>query len=202
MQYCITNNKGKYIKLDKNGRPTIVHEEHKDAFEYSKARNLRDNLPKSMRRMNFSVEGIPEIQPQKVETEKVEVQKVESNVTTWEYEPPETVTRWIEKFGTCGDILEEARQRKEELNRELSNIDKKLSDFAHVIESTNVNMYEAWKQRKQQQELYKQRRYIKDEMIVINNVFVNNVNYIRRENIQKSVNGLKDRKYTYRIVEE
>ena len=84
LDYCIKNNKNVFIKLDNNGFPITCVESVKGIFEYSKARNILDNIPKTLKRLNFKLEAIPEIQP------KVEEQKV---VITNTYIPSENVTR-------------------------------------------------------------------------------------------------------------
>ena len=57
--------------------------------------------------MGFSVEPVPEIK-QKEES----ATRVLENIN---YEVPETVTRWVEKFGRCSDVIDEAKERKEEI---------------------------------------------------------------------------------------
>lgn len=103
MDYCIKNNKNVYIKLNENGCPVTCVESVKGIFEFSKAKNLLTSLPKSLKRFNFQVEAIPEIKPK----EEVKDIKVLENQT---YTVSEDISRWIDKFGTCSDILEEAKQ--------------------------------------------------------------------------------------------
>ena len=57
----ICNNRRVYIRLAENGRPETCNERDRGEFEYSKARNIVDNLPKVLKKMNFKVEAIPEI---------------------------------------------------------------------------------------------------------------------------------------------
>lgn len=63
MDYCIKNNKNIYIKLDDTGRAVTCNKSVKGKFEYSKARNILNNLPKSLRNMHFSLQAIPDIKP-------------------------------------------------------------------------------------------------------------------------------------------
>ena len=58
------------MKLNENGRPITCSESQKDLFEYSKAMNICNSLPKTLKKMNFKVEAIPEIPP-KVDEQKV-----------------------------------------------------------------------------------------------------------------------------------
>ena len=47
------------------------------------------------------------------------------------------------------------------------------------------------------------RRNIKDELMIVENVLVEiNPDCLQRERVQKAVDGLLGRKYTFRVVEE
>lgn len=100
--------------------------------------------------------------------------------------------------------MTEARQRKEELIGELSTVDKKFSDIIHQIEfEDRVNMYIGWQERNKIKEIRKERRNIKDELLIVENVLREvNVSCLQRERVQNAINGLSKRKYTLRIVEE
>ena len=194
MDYCIKNNKNVFIKLDNNGSPITCVESVKGIFEYSKARNILDNIPKTLKRLNFKLEAIPDIPP------KVEEQKV---VTTNTYVPSENVTRWIEKLGQLEDVLTEVSERDEELNGELSDVDLKLQDILHNIElSKRCDMYTAWETINCIRELRKKRREIKDEKLVLSGIKTQGITYLSRTSVKKCVDGLSKRKYRIRIVEE
>ena len=62
MDYVITNpTKKLFIRLNQNGSPETCGEQMAQRFESSKARNIVDHLPKTMKKFNFYVEPIPEI---------------------------------------------------------------------------------------------------------------------------------------------
>ena len=183
-----------YIKLNENGSPTTCGESQKQLFEYSKAKNICASLPKTLKKMNFKVEAIPDIQT------KVEDQKV---ITTNTYVPSEKVTRWIDKLGQLEDVLNEADERNDELNGELSDVDLKLQDILHNIElSERCDMYTAWDTINCIRDLRKKRREIKDEKLVLSGIKSQGITYLSRSSVQKCVDGLSKRKYRIRIVEE
>lgn len=64
MDYVIKNHKNVYIRLNKNGAPVTCTDHEKDIFEYSKAMNIVKSLKKSLKKLNFKVEPLPEITPQ------------------------------------------------------------------------------------------------------------------------------------------
>ncbi len=63
-------------------------------------------------------------------------------------------------------------------------------------------MYSAWLLYKKIRENRRNRRQLKDEMLIIHNVLKEiDDTKISRERTQKAIDGLFDRKYTYRVVE-
>lgn len=194
MDYVIKNNKDIYVRLNENGSPITCSEHNKGLFEYNKAKNICCSLPRILKKMNFFVEAVPDIL-QKEEKGRV--------ITIDTYEPNENITRWINKFGACGDILDEARKRQEELKRQLSNVDKEFQNLIHKIEyEDKVDLYNAWLERNEIKRIREKRRQIKDEILIIQTVLSNGINYLKRDNIQKAVDGLSNRKYKFRIIEE
>ena len=193
LDYVIRNG-AIFIKLNESGAPVTCTESQKGLFEYSKAKNICASLPKTLKKMNFKVEAIPDIQL------KVEDQKI---ITTNAYVPSEKVTRWINKLGQLEDVLNEVDERNDELNGELSDIDLKLQDILHTIElSDKCDMYKSWQMINEIRELRKQRRDIKDEKLVLSGIKSQGITYLSRSSVQKCVDGLSKRKYRIRIVEE
>ena len=63
MDYIIRNKSGLYVKLNENGTPETCNESQRGLFECSKANNICNSLPKQLKKFNFFVEAVPEIQP-------------------------------------------------------------------------------------------------------------------------------------------
>ena len=193
MDYIIRNNNNLYIKLNENGQPVTCGNSQKQLFEYSKAKNICGSLPKTIKKLNFFVEALPDIS----------IKDISANEEINTYEPSENVTRWINLLGQCEDVLNEASQRDDELNGELSNVDLKLQDILHNIElSERCDMYTAWDTINCIRDLRKKRREIKDEKLVLSGIKSQGITYLNRKSIQKCVDGLSNRKYRIRIVEE
>ena len=193
MDYIIRNNNNLYIKLNENGQPVTCGNSQKQLFEYSKAKNICGSLPKTIKKLNFFVEALPDIS----------IKDISANEEINTYEPSENVTRWINLLGQCEDVLNEASQRDDELNGELSNVDLKLQDILHNIElSDKCDMYKSWQMINEIRDLRKQRRNIKDEKLVLSGIKSQGITYLNRKSIQKCVDGLSNRKYRIRIVEE
>ena len=193
MDYIIRNSNNLYIKLNENGQPVTCGNSQKQLFEYSKAKNICGSLPKTIKKLNFFVEALPDIP----------IKDISANEEINTYEPSENVTRWINLLGQCEDVLNEASQRDDELNGELSNVDLKLQDILHTIEfSDKCDMYKSWQMINEIRQLRKQRREIKDEKLVLSGIKTQGITYLNRQSVQKCVDGLSKRKYRIRIVEE
>ncbi len=204
MDYLITNpSKQVFIRLDNNGRPETCGREMAQKFESSKAKNIVDHLPKTLKRFHFRAQAIPEITPQ---INKNIVQEMEKNIIQGnvDYEVTENITQWLDKFGSCADVLNEAKERQKVLIQQLEDTDNKLLDLLHRIElESPKDLYHGWLLYKEIKINRKNRRVIKDELIIIQNVLEKtNSFWLSRERIQKAIDGLFKRKYRFRIVEE
>lgn len=186
----IKNHKNVYIRLNENGRPVTCSEINRGLFEQSKAKNILASLPKTLRRLNFRVECIPDIPPKILQNKNYKV----SNV----------IKQWVDKFGICGDVLNEAADRMKFLMEEQRKLDNELIDILHIIEIENSkDLYNGWLQYKHIRENREKRRLVKDEMIIIGDILEKvNSSCFQRERLQKSIDGLFTRKYTFRVVEE
>ena len=202
--YVIKNYKNVYICLNENGRAITCPEQQRSLFDYHKAMNILASLPKTLKKMNFKVEPIIETNIKKDDTED-EDSTGNKVLESKDYIPSENITRWINKFGVCGDILNEAEEREKELIKELENSDKELLDLLHIIEIEKPkDLFSGWKLYKQIKENRTKRRDVKDEILIVENVLENikTVSCMHRDKVQKAIDGLSGRKYRFRIIEE
>ncbi len=193
MGYIIRNKKNLYIKLSKNGKPVTCSKNERGVFEYQKALDILASLPKTLKRLGFWVEDISG----GTNTGGQET------VLNSDYIPSGSITRWIEKFGICNDILEEARKRTEELNAELSKLDRELSDILHKIElEPKKDLYKGWLVYKKIKKNREKRRMVKDELLIVSEAPRLQTDTLERQNVKKKVDGLGRRKYRIRVIEE
>lgn len=196
MNYVIKNYKNVYIRLNQNGAAVTCAEHEKTLFEQSKAKNILDSLPKTLRRLNFKVVAVSDVFQKSTNKEREVIE-------TENYIIPDQITQWMEKFGICDDILKEAQKRKEELVRLLSDADKEFSNMVHKVElEEKIDMYGAWEERNKWRKNRRKRREIKDELLIISNVLKMDFRNLDRSTIDKVVRGLAKRKFTYRVIEE
>ncbi len=134
LDYLITNpNKTVYIRLNENGTPETCVKKVEQRFENSKARNILDNLPKTLKRFHFRIVPIPDVIAYGQEEVKEEAK--ERIINTY-YTISDSVTQWVDRVKNCKDLAKDAAKRKEELVQALTNADKALSNCLHKIELT------------------------------------------------------------------
>lgn len=191
--YIIKNDKNLYIKLNVNGKPVTCNKNEKGVFGYQKAMDILAGLPKTLKRFGFKVEALSG----KTSTGG------QRTVSNGDYVPSADITRWTDKFGTCYDILEEAKKRTEELNTGLSRLDRELSDILHKIElEPPKDLYKGWLVYKKIKKNREKRRLVKDELLIISAAPVLQTDIMDRQSVQKKIDGLSKRKYRIRITEE
>lgn len=105
MDYAIKNRKNVYIRLNQNDNPVTCTEYEKTLFEHSKAKNILDSLPKTLRRLNFKVELVLDI---------VNIEPKQKVIESHDFRVSSNIKRWIEKLGICDDILKAIWKRKDE----------------------------------------------------------------------------------------
>lgn len=202
LDYVIKNHREVYIRLD-NGKPETCGKEQAEKFKYNKAKNILDNLPKTMKKFHFRCQAVPEIKSNVGKNIRHEIENkiIQKNIG---YEVTENITRWKEKFGKCSDTIIEAQERQKFLCKELKNVDNELLDILHIIEmEAPKNMYQGWLLYKKIRDNRKRRRPIKDEITILQDVLEEaDAALFSRKRIQKAIDGLFKRKYKFRIVEE
>ena len=201
MEYAIVNNNGVYIRLN-NGQPVACTKKTRDTFQKQKAENILEHLPKSMRRLHFKLECIPDIKIETPVERIVKATKISIKGNDG-YEVAESVKSWVDKFGECERILNETEKRYKELEIELKRADEELIDILHEVELEKpVDLYKGWIFYRRIKNNRKKRRDLKDEMVIIHNVIAEvDTTKVSKERTQKAIDGLFNRKYTYRIVE-
>lgn len=196
MDYVITDPDEKvYIRIGASGTAITCTKKFAQRFDMVKANNILTHLPKTLKKFHFNIKQIQEVSREDEGT----------SISNIDYVPDENVTRWINKFGTCSDILKEAEEREKELLEQLTVADNEIVDILHIIEiEKSKDLFGGWQLYKRIRNNRHKRRRIKDEMLIIERVLANikDVSCLHREKVQKAINGLFTRKYTYRVIDE
>lgn len=216
MDYMITNqNRKVYLRLNDNGQPETCVKTAAHRFSDKKARNILNNLPKTMRKFHFIIVPMPNETDDELNNEVSVVNKVDHNVcnavkkvaqatpTTIKnehYVVPKTVTSWVERISEFNSLFVEAKHRKDELFDLLSDVDKELSNCLHMIEMTKwKNGCDGYKEYKKIKSILEKRRVIKDELSVVQSISSCNMENF---SVNHVVDKLVNRDFTIREVDD
>lgn len=212
MNYVIVN-KSFGVKLDKNGKPISCKKQEAQIFEYSKAKNICNTLPKTMKNLKFHLEAVTDFKTS-VKENISELKNTVSNTTNKqvhrkkkiaadEYDIPMEVRQWVDKVRSMNGLLLEAQDRKKELINALSMVDKEKTNIEHEIELfSSLNASAGYKKYRELRRCLLKRRTIKDELSVVNLILDTNIQNGGVFNIDKLVANLTNRTYIYRQIAE
>ena len=230
MRYIIKNGKGAYLKLNSNGAVTRCSRNERQEFEEQKAKNILGSLPKLFEAEVYEAktysapeqtdenktdiswkpdENTTDTPYRPDENKTGTVCKPDENKTgthneviiAEEYEVPENVSRWSDKFSNCYDTIREAEKRLQDLYNELTTVDNQFLDIIHEIElNKSKDLYGGWRIYNKIKNNRRKRRDIKDEILILKDIVekVPNLDMLSRDNIEKRINGLATRKYKVR----
>ena len=194
MDYVICTSNDVYIKLQ-NGQPITCNKKEAQYFEHAKAQRILKSLPRTLQRFHFSVKALPRPTP--------EVLNMPSKVLYKPYIVPERVQIWMDRVKGCNGLAHDAAKRQDALTHDLSNIDRELSNCLHEIEMTcNKNAAEGYKEYRKIKDVLERRRLIKDELSVVSSILECNLSSMATNRIQKVVDNLSKRKFTFREIGE
>ena len=204
MDCMITNQDKKiYIRLNGNGQPETCVKSVAQKFTDTKARNILNNLPRTLKHFNFMIVHVPD---DKVEQVRKELKSVSCDSLTpgkiiknENYIVPNTVTSWMDRIEKCNSLVTDAKHRKDELFEQLSDIDKDLSNCLHIIEMTKWKSgCDGYKEYKKIKQILEKRRVIKDELSVVQSLASCDINHFSVDHV---VNKLVDRSFAIRETE-
>lgn len=204
--YMISDGKGTYIRKDFSGKYSPVRSEAlADTWDSKvKAQNvLKSQINKNMRKRYKIVEMIMEspsascsaIPPKKVAEQKVKELSREDAEDT-------QLDKWEQGINSFNDFILDMEARKDKLSRDLSNVDKEITDIQHYIEFGNFNAYQGWLAFSMLRHRLKKRRKIKNEFQILSQIGECKINSAMVADIQAAIHKLDDRSYTPRILTE
>lgn len=200
MQCVIANpSKTLYIKLDQ-GQPVTCSKANKQIFDRKKACNILASLPRKLHKFNFQIQDV-------IATNQDNINEVgdgnQNVICNKNYVVPEGIQKWLKLLGGYDNIPKQLATRQEELNHMLSDVDKEISNCLHKIElSSRMNACQGYMQYRHIYEVLEKRRAIKDEICVIRSIMGMKITDLANGNLDKVVNGLANRKFTLRLVED
>ena len=196
-QYVITDG-SRWITKNRNGKyvPTTC-EALADTFGNKEANSVyNNNLSKALKSCFrvMKVDKPPEL------VKQITQEKVNENTET--PSNSENIQYWIDKVSDLNGLASEALHRKDDLLSQLSKVDQELSDIDHYIEFVNLNAAQGYKAYKMIKDRRIIRRSIKNELDILNIILGKKISETAKDEIQKAVSGMDNRKYEPRVLNE
>lgn len=195
-EYIITDGT-RFIRRDHKGRyMPVSNESLADTFSKTTADKIFSNsLPKALRTI-FRVEKYDTPPKDVKQATKEDMQSVEKVMVT------ENIQKWLDKISDLNGLAQDATNRKEELNRQLSEVDKEICDCMHYIEFCNLNAAQGYKAYRMLKERRIRRRTIKNELAVLDIILGKRISESITDEILRQVQGLDGRTYEPRVLKE
>lgn len=184
MNYVITNgtlyigNKGETCKQDK----ARIFTDKKTADNFFKS-----SISKVLKNLNFQVEETNlDLPSAYINTQycEIDINELQSDIND------------------LSSKLKLLKGNKEWLLDMQSEVDKEISDIMHFIEFYNFSASDGYKLCKALKDLRLRRRKIKNELELINIVNTQSLNNVASGQTNKAINGLDDKKYAPRVLQE
>lgn len=193
-EYIITDG-SRFIYRNQSGKfVPAPSEAMADVFSRKQAEGILNNsLPKALKSVFRVVkyDNPPEDVKQVTQTE------LDNN--TEKVMVAENIQRWLDKVSDLNGLAKEARRRKEELMKQLHDLEDELLDIEHYIEFSNLNAAQGYKASKDIKECRVKRRSIKNELLVLDIILGQRVDEIISEEIYKKVQSIDERTYSPRV---
>lgn len=188
-RFIYKNRTGKYVPATGEAMADVYTKKQADAI-------FQNCLPKALRTI-FHIkkvrDDIPDTKPITKENIKQNAGKVMES---------EQIHIWIKKLENLNGLAIDALNRNEELKKDLSMVDKELTDIYHYLEFASLNACQLCKAAKMIKQRRIKRRSIKNEMEVIKIILEKNVGEAIGKVIKENIEKLDSRTYEPRVLTE
>lgn len=110
--------------------------------------------------------------------------------------------KWENGIKSMNEFVQDAETRREQLAKDMSDIDKEIIDIQHYIEFNDMNAYQGWLAYKMLQNRLKKRRKIKDELQVLTQLGDCKIDSSMLEDIKNAIEELGNRVYVPRKLKQ
>lgn len=186
LRFIYQNHSGKYV-------PTSS-EAMADVFTKKQAERIYNcSLPKALRSV-FYVEKYDH------PTENVkQVSQCDLAKNTEKVMSTDNIQIWLNKIKNMNGLVEEAKKRKEILEKQLHDLEDEKLDIEHYIEFQNLNAAQGYKASKELKNCRIKRRSVKNELTVIDFILEKKIKEIISDEIYRKVEELDRRTYSPRV---
>lgn len=186
LRFIYRNHSGKYVPTPSEAMADIFSKRQADAI-------FSNSLPKALK----SVFHVVKYDKPPEDVKQLTQSELDNN--TEKVMVSENIQRWLDKVSDLNGLAKEARRRKEELMKQLHDLEGELLDIEHYIEFSNLNAAQGYKASKDIKECRVKRRSVKNELLVLDIILEQRVTEMVDEEIHKRVQGMDRRAYKPRI---
>ena len=111
----------------------------------------------------------------------------------------ENIQIWLDKLSDMNGLAKDARKRKEELLKQLHDLEDEKIDIEHYIEFQNLNAAQGYKASSELKKCRIKRRSVKNELLVLEIILEQKLEKLLDDEIHKRIIGLDNRTYKPRI---
>ena len=194
--YVLTDGNGNYIRNDESTGKYVPVRGEKYAKQFptsQKALSILQNSVAKNIRSNYNVAAIEDKDVFSIETVK---DLVDQEIIDDE------ILNWSQNVDSVLDMINRAKNRKDELTEKISTVDKEITDIQHYIELNRINAYQGWLSASMLQNRLRQRRKYKDELSILNAILNSGIDAVNMQGVKAAISNLSGRRYAPRILTE
>jgi len=185
-RFIYRNHSGKFVPAPSEAMADIFSKKQADAI-------FNNSLPKALK----SVFHVVKYDKPPEDVKQLTQSELDNN--TEKVMVSENIQRWLDKVSDLNGLAKEARRRKEELTKQLHDLEGELLDIEHYIEFSNLNAAQGYKASKDIKECRVKRRSVKNELLVLDIILEQRVDEMISEEIYKKVQSIDQRTYSPRV---
>lgn len=193
-QYIITDGT-RFIYKNRSGKfVPVASEAMADIFTKKQAEGIYKNSLSKVLKTIFYVKKY-DITPNNVK----QVSQHDLLNNTEKVMVSDNIQIWLNKIDDMNGLVEEAKKRKEILEKQLHALEDEKNDIEHYIEFQNLNAAQGYKASKELKICRIKRRSVKNELMVINIILDQKMKELVISEIYQRIKGLDNRTYSPRI---
>lgn len=185
-RFIYRNHSGKFVPTPSEAMADIFSKKQADAI-------FTNSLPKALKSV-FHVEKYD-----KPSNQVKQVCKEDLKNNTEKVMISDNIQRWLDRISDLNGLAKDALHRKEELQKQLHELEDEKQDIEHYIEFSTLNAAQGYKASKELKVCRMKRRSVKNELLVLDIILEQRVDEMVSEEIHKRVQGMDRRTYKPRV---
>lgn len=196
-QYVITDGSRFIHKNHQNKFVPVLSDTMADVYDRREAEGiLKNSLPRPLKKV-FYIEKI-DTPPSDIKQVSQEILKTE----TEKLEEASNIQIWTTKLINLNGLVNDAKERKIYLTKQLYIVDQEILDCLHYIEFCKLNAAQGYKAYKMIRDRRIRRRSIKNEIRILDLILDKKTSDLIRKEISAVIMKMDNRTYELRVLTE